>query len=103
MALHGPTSFADIPPIKKSAADLARYFGQIDLTKFRFKSGGLMIFFSVAVFFCGDFLEIGKHFRPEFSEHAWLAAKGLFLAGLAFAGKEIIEAVVSAFKKAPEQ
>jgi hypothetical protein len=102
MAVKKPIPVSNIPPVKQQALDLAKGFARIRvdaaLTKFRFKSGGLLIFFSVLVFLAGESIEIGKHFRPEFPERAWFVAKALFVVGIAFAGKEVVESVLSIVK-----
>ncbi|HEY1754423.1 MAG TPA: hypothetical protein VGG72_03440 [Bryobacteraceae bacterium] len=102
MALKKPVPVGDIKPVREEALglalDLARIRVNVELTKFRFKSGGLLLFLSVLIFLAGESIEVGKHFRPEFPDRAWFVAKMLFLVGLAFAGREIVEAVIGGWK-----
>src|SRR5579872_1405219 len=102
MALGKPTPVSVTKPIRDEVLRLAWDFARIkvaaELTKFRFKFGGLLIFLSVVIFFAGESLEVGRHFRPDFPDRAWFVSKAVFLVGLAFAGKEVVEAVISGVK-----
>jgi hypothetical protein len=98
MALEGPKSFEEIPPISKRAADLAQFFGQIALTKFRFKLGCVFILLSLALLVVGHLRVSDEIFAPEFKDHSWKFAIGLFIMGGAFAGREVISAFAEGIK-----
>jgi hypothetical protein len=93
-----PQQVANLPSVRQAALDLARDMVPVQLTKFRFRMGAAFVVGAVVVFVASESIEIGKHFRPDFPDRAWTVTWLLFGFGAAFAGKEVIESLVAAYK-----
>lgn len=98
MALTGPKDLQSTPAVTSKALKLASELASIELTKFRFRIGCLLVGLGVAVFFLGQSLPLSHYFRADFEAHSWTLTIILIALGAAFAGKEVVEALDSAMK-----
>ena len=98
MALKGPTDPRTVSPVNKKALELASDLAKIDLTKFRFKIGCVLILGAVLMFFLGHLVAFASYFKGDFTDRSWTLTLILLVLGAAFAGKEVVEALGSTVK-----
>ncbi len=98
MALTGPKNLESTPVVTKKALELASDLAYIDLTKFRFRIGCALIGLGIVVFFLGHLVPMARYFTSDFTPRSWTLTKILLAFGVAFAGKEVVEALASAVK-----
>jgi hypothetical protein len=98
VAVNEPSNLDNVPPVGNRAVSLAATLAAIDLTKFRFMVGCALIGAGIVIFFLGHLLAVAKYFTPDFTDRSWTLTKWLLPLGVAFAGKEVTEALGSAVK-----
>lgn len=98
MALKVPKTLQSTPVVSNKALKLASDLAYIDLTKFRFRIGCALIGLGIVVFFLGHSVELSRHFTSDFTARSWTLTKAMLALGVAFAGKEVVQALGSAIK-----
>lgn len=93
-----PKSLETVPLVSDAAIGLATEFAKNDITKFRFKSGCCMVFSGVLLFLIAHLKITAALFLPEFTERSWTITKWMVWIGVALAGKEVVEGIVSGIK-----
>lgn len=98
MAIEGATSLQGVGPVTDAAVALNARLIENDITRFRFKFGGVFILAGLLVFFVGHLVPFAQYFTKDFPDHSWTVTKTMFWLGAAFSGKEVVESLISAAK-----
>jgi hypothetical protein len=98
LSLNGPKDLQSAPNVSDRALELASDFAHIELTKFRFRIGCAFIVLAIFVFFLGHSIFVDQYFTTDFTARSWTITELLLVLGAAFAGKEVVESLVTAFK-----
>lgn len=101
MSLKTPTALEGVLPVTGKALALASQLAQNDMTRFRFKLGGVFVLAALVIFFLGHIVTLTQYFTGDFAGHAWIITWALIILGAAFSGKEVVEALASSMKSLP--
>ena len=98
MAIEGAVSVQGVRPVTDAAVALNEKLVENDITRFRFKFGGMFILSGLFVFFVGHLVPFAQYFTKDFPDLSWTVTRIMFGFGAAFSGKEVVESLASAVK-----